>query len=133
MLQQRADAHRRGDGIGLRRLHGEPLERAANAHDGGHAALRRAHRERSVGKHHEADAIVVRRDDFGEARGDVRVEAEAIEAARAHATQAARVDRDEHVQMLVFAELARDRAAACARVAFQSMRASGSPCTYARS
>ncbi len=64
----------------------------------GDPAIRRAHRERAIGEHEQSDAIVIRCDDFGEPRSDVRVEAEAIQLARAHAAEAAGVDGDEHVE-----------------------------------
>ncbi len=78
------------------------LQRVPHARDRRHAAFRRATASMRSEQHHEADPIVIGRDDFGEARRDVRIQSEAIEPAGAHATQATGIDGYEHVEMLVF-------------------------------
>ena len=62
------------------------------------------HGQRAVGKHDHADAIIVGNHDFGKTRRDVGIQAEPIEPARPHSAEAARVDRNEYIEVLVFAE-----------------------------
>src|SRR2546430_3132642 len=52
---------------------------------------------------------VLMRDDLGKPRRQVGIQAEAIQGSGAHAAEAAGVDGDQDVQVLVFAELAGDR------------------------
>src|SRR5256885_16400899 len=64
--------------------------------------------------HHQSDAVVMVRDDLGKTRRQVGIQAEAIQSPGAHTAEAAGVDGDQDVQMLVFAELPGDqRAGAC--------------------
>ena len=114
-------------GVGLRALHRSFLERPADAHDRRQAAIRRADGQRPIGKHHQPDAVVVRGHDLRKARRDVCIQPESVQPTRAHPAESAGVDRDQHIEMLVLAEFARDEPLRVRAVAFQSMRASGSP------
>ena len=115
MLEQCPDADRGGRRIRLRRLHRELLERTAQAHHPRKSARRRAAREHPVRIHHEPDAIVVVRHHFGEACGEIGIEAEAVESPDAHPAEAPGVDADQDVEMLILAELARDERAGASR------------------
>ena len=114
MLEKRAYAHRGRGRIRLRRLHRQLLQHPAQACHPGEPARRRAAGEHALGVHHQSDAVVMVRDDLGKTRRQVGIQAETVQSPGAHTAEAAGVDGDQDVQMLVFAELPGDqRAGAC--------------------
>src|SRR5687767_13788363 len=79
-----------------------------NARDRRRASFRRAHGECAIRKNYEPHAIVIRRDNFGEPCGHIRIKTETIEPACTHAAQTPSIERDEHVEMLILSELPSD-------------------------
>ena len=62
-------------------------------------------REWPIREHNHSNAIIIRNDDFREARHHVRIDTKPIETAGPYPTQPARVNRHQHIQVLVFTEL----------------------------
>ena len=111
MFQERPDGERGAHRIRLGRFHIQARERAVQARNRTEAAFRCAHGERPLGKHDEPHAIIVWRCNLRKARRDIRIQAETIQASCTHAAEAARIKRNENIQMLILTELARDELA----------------------
>ena len=79
VLQERADGECGAHRIGFRRLHVQAPKGGMQARDRAQTALRRTHRERPVGKHDEPHAIIVGGCELRKTRGNVGVQAEAIQ------------------------------------------------------
>src|SRR5688500_18467954 len=80
----------------------------SNARNRRRTSIRRAHGERAIRKDYEPDAIVIWSNNLGEPLGHVRIETETIELSGTHPAQAACVQCNEHVEVLILGELARD-------------------------
>ena len=95
-----------GNRIRLTAIGVEPLERASQPRHGTHAAIRQAGAQRALRVHQQSHAILDRYGMFGEPRGHIRIQSQAIEISGTHAAGTARIDDDENLQVLCFAVLA---------------------------
>ena len=101
VMDQLADFHDGGQGVGLLALRAQFFQAGAQGAQTQVAALLARHMDDAVGKVDQADGVAIEEGLFGKARGDVGVVAEARHEPGLHGAGAARVHGDDHFQVLI--------------------------------